>query len=258
MKGLTGKKVLVTGASSGIGAAIAHRFAAEGAEVAVNYRSSAEQQDAVRVLGDAKGFVIEADVSDEQAVESMFDHVIGRFGRLDVLINNAGIQLPSPSHLIRTEDFDHVLGVNLRGSFFCSRSAIRHFLSRPGGGAIVNNTSVHQAIPKPGYLSYAVSKSGIESMTKTLALEYAETGIRVNSVGPGATVTPINSAWTSDPAARKVVESHIPMARAAEASEIAAVFAFLASDEASYITGQTIFACGGLTLFPEFRANWSS
>jgi len=122
----------------------------------------------------------------------------------------------------------------------------------------VNNTSVHQIIPKPDYLPYAVSKSGLEGLTKTLALEYADRGIRVNSVGPGATATPINSAWTDNPAARQIVESHIPMARAAEASEIAAVFAFLASDEASYITGQTVFACGGITLYPEFRTNWSS
>jgi glucose 1-dehydrogenase len=183
---------------------------------------------------------------------------IAGFGRLDILINNAGIQMPSPSHLVAMEDFDRVLGVNLRGAFLCSREAIRHFLSRPGGGAIVNNSSVHEIVPKPGFLPYAVSKSGLEGLTRTLALEYAAAGIRVNSVGPGATVTPINSAWTDNPVARQTVESHIPMGRAATASEIAAVFTFLASDEASYITGQTIFACGGITLFPEFRTNWSS
>ena len=123
---------------------------------------------------------------------------------------------------------------------------------------ILNNSSVHQIVPKPHYLSYSMSKGAIENLTMSLALEYAGRGIRVNAVGPGAVVTPINNAWINDPKARAGVESHIPVGRAAEPEEIAAVFAFLASDDASYITGQTIFACGGLTLYPEFRTDWSS
>jgi glucose 1-dehydrogenase len=261
MKGLAGKKVLVTGASSGIGAAVAARFAQESAAVAINYRSSAERADAEHVLATiAPGshMLVEADVSVESDVRGMFEAVTDHFGRLDILINNAGIQLPAASHEIRMEDFDRVLNVNLRGAFMCCREALRHFLSRPGGGAIVSNSSVHEIVPKPEFLPYAVSKSGLSGLTRTLALEYAERGIRVNAVGPGATITPINRTWIDNPDARGKVESHIPMARAATADEIAAVFAFLASDEASYITGQTIFACGGLTLFPEFRINWSS
>ena len=155
-------------------------------------------------------------------------------------------------------DFDRILSVNLRGPFLCSREAIRHFLSRPGGGVILNNSSVHEIIPKPKYLPYSISKGGMENLTKSLALEYAGQGIRVNAVGPGAVVTPINKAWIDNPKARGEVESHIPMGRAAAADEIASVFTFLASDEASYVTGQTIFACGGLTLYPEFRVAWSS
>jgi glucose 1-dehydrogenase len=123
---------------------------------------------------------------------------------------------------------------------------------------ILNNSSVHEIIPKPKYLSYSISKGGMENLTKSLALEYAGQGIRVNAVGPGAVVTPINKAWIDNPKARGEVESHIPMGHAANSCEIAAVFAFLASDEASYVTGQTIFACGGLTLYPEFRVAWSS
>jgi glucose 1-dehydrogenase len=194
----------------------------------------------------------------ESEVKHMVEQAIAHFGRLDILINNAGIQLPAPSHEAPADDFDRVLDVNLRGPFLCSREAIRHFLSRPGGGVIVNNSSVHQIVPKPTYLSYSVSKGALDNLTRTLALEYAADGIRVNAVGPGAVVTPINRAWIDDPVRRAIVESHIPLGRAADPAEIAAVFAFLASDEAAYITGQTLFACGGITLYPEFRTPWSS
>jgi glucose 1-dehydrogenase len=260
MKGLSGKKALITGASSGIGAAVAARFVAEGVKVAINYRGPGERESALQVLAESggNGITVQGDVSDEREVQAMFATAIPQLGGLDILINNAGIQIETPSHLIDMADFDRLLGVNLRGAFVCSREAIRHFLSRPGGGAIVNNTSAHQIIPKPGYLPYSVSKSGIDGLTRTLALEYADRGIRVNSVGPGATITPINKAWIDDETARATVLSHIPMGRAASSEEIAGVFAFLASEEASYITGQTIFACGGLTLFADFRKNWSS
>jgi glucose 1-dehydrogenase len=262
---LKGKNVLITGASSGIGQAIAVRFAREGANVAINYRSGASQAEATQAMvrsarsnGAGSDLLVQADVSQEDQVRKMFADVIDAFGRLDVLINNAGIQKPTPSHEIEVADFDRVIGVNLRGPFLCAREAIRHFLARGGGGVILNNSSVHEIIPKPKYLSYSISKGGMENLTKSLALEYAGQGIRVNAVGPGAVVTPINKAWIDNPKARGEVESHIPMTRAAAADEIASVFAFLASDEASYITGQTIFACGGLTLYPEFRVAWSS
>ncbi len=262
---LKGRNVLITGASSGIGQAIAVRFAAEGANVAINYRSGMEQAEATRALaqaartnGGGREIIVQADVSNEEQVERMFAETIAEFGRLDVLVNNAGIQKPAPSHEVSAADFDRVLSVNLRGPFLCSREALRHFLSREGGGVILNNSSVHEIVPKPKYLPYSVSKGGMENLTKSLALEYADRGIRVNAVGPGAVVTPINKAWIDNPKARGEVESHIPMGRAEMSCEIAAVFAFLASDEASYITGQTLFACGGLTLYPEFRVAWSS
>jgi len=265
MERLQGKNVLITGASSGIGQAIAVRFAAEGANIAIAYRSGPERAEATRAMakaarsnGAGRELIVQADVSDEEQVRQMFATTIEAFGRLDVLVNNAGIQKPCPSHEIESADFDRVIAVNLRGPFLCSREAIRHFLSRPGGGVILNNSSVHEIIPKPKYLSYSISKGGMENLTKSLALEYAGQGIRVNAVGPGAVATPINKAWIDDPKARGEVESHIPMGRAADVGEIAAVFAFLASDEASYVTGQTFFTCGGLTLYPEFRVAWSS
>ena len=128
-----------------------------------------------------------------------------------MLVNNAGIQISRPSEELSSADFDRVLAVNLRGSFMCAREAIRHFLRDEQGGSIVNISSVHQLIPKPGYLGYSTSKGGMQNLTRTLALEYAGRGIRVNGVGPGATVTPINRAWIDDPVKRAQVEEHIPM-----------------------------------------------
>lgn len=265
MPKLAGKNVLITGASSGIGEAIAIRFAQEGANVAINYMSGKDRalgvQSKVKSAansGSSKSLIVQADVSKEEDVIRMFATTVKELGSLDVLINNSGIQKPVPSHELEMSDFDRIIGVNLRGAFMCSREAIRHFLSTGKGGVIVNNSSVHEIIPKPKYVPYSISKGGMENMTKTLALEYSDRHIRVNAVGPGAIVTPINNAWINDPKARGEVESHIPMGRPGTAEEIAGVFAFLASDESSYITGQTLFACGGLTLYPEFRTAWSS
>jgi glucose 1-dehydrogenase len=268
MAKLLGKNVLVTGASSGIGEAIAIRFGQEGANVAVNYFSNAKNAELVKQKVEAasaqvsgakpRAVVVGGNVADETQVKKIFRETIDALGSLDILINNAGIQMPTASHEINTADFDRIIGVNLRGAFFCAREAIQHFLARGKGGVIVNNSSVHEIIPKPKYLPYSISKGGLGNLTKTLALEYADRGIRVNSVAPGATVSPINRAWIDDPKARAEVESHIPMGRAGTAEEMAAAFAFLASDEASYITGQTLYVCGGLTLYPEFRVAWSS
>ena len=265
---LDGKNVLITGASSGIGRAIAIRFAQEGANVAINHLNDADEADVTRkkaeesyaALGTAKrkAVVVQADVANEEQVKAMFQQVIEAFGSLDVLVNNAGILKPQASHEIDMADFDRVVSVNLRGAFLCARQAIRQFLLQGRGGVILNNSSVHETIPKPKYVSYSISKGGLENMTRTLALEYAGRGIRVNAVGPGAVITPMNRAWIDTPKARAEVESHIPMGRAAHPEEIASVFAFLASDDASYITGQTIYACGGLTLYPEFRTAWAS
>ncbi|MFN0102295.1 MAG: glucose 1-dehydrogenase [Bryobacteraceae bacterium] len=264
MERLKDKNVLITGASSGIGQAVAIRFAKEGANVGINYFRGAEGAEETRKQAEAARtsegtqVTMQADVSDEEQVKAMFAKFIAEFGSIDVLVNNAGIQKPCPSHEMEAADFDRILSVNLRGPFLCAREALRHFLKQGRGGVILNNSSVHEIIPKPKYLSYSITKGGMENLTKTLALEYADRGIRVNAVGPGAIVTPINLAWINDDKARGEVESHIPMGRAGASEEIATVFAFLASDEASYITGQTIFACGGLTLFPEFRVAWAS
>jgi len=268
MKGLRGKNVLVTGASTGIGRAIAVRFAQEGANVAVNFykqKEKAEETKEQMLIEQAcqqiencgvKHILVQADVSQEQDVVDMFSKCINTFGNIDILVNNAGIQSNSPSHELDIETFDRTLATNLRGAFLCAREAIKHFLERKHGGSIINNSSVHEIIPRPEYVHYSVSKGGMENLTRTLALEYAREGIRVNAIGPGATATPIND-WADNPAEKSEVEKHIPMGRAGTPEEMAAAVAFLASDEAAYITGQTLFIDGGLTLFPDFRKPWS-
>jgi glucose 1-dehydrogenase len=268
LSGLEGKNVLVTGGSSGIGQAIAVRFAEYGANVAINYLRQPEEAAGTEAQVQAcvakvqregvRDVLVGADVSNEDDVVRMIGETVEQLGGVDVLVNNAGIQISRPSSELSSKDFDTVIAVNLRGAFMCARETIRHLLAEEKPGSIVNISSVHQLIPKPDYLGYSVSKGGMQNLTRTLALEYAGRGIRVNGVGPGATITPINRAWIDDPAKKAQVEEHIPMRRAGTADEMAGVTAFLASDDAAYITGQTLFVDGGLTLFPSFLTPWSS
>ena len=268
MPGLLGKNVLVTGGSSGIGQATAVRFAEHGANVAINYLTTPDeaagteeqvgaclqkvQQQGVRDV------LVQGDVSSEDDVVRMVGEATERLGGLDILINNAGVQISRPSHQLSSVQFDKVLAINLRGAFLCAREAIKGFVADDKPGVVINVSSVHQTIPKPLYLGYSVSKGGMQNLTSTLALEYAGRRIRVNAVAPGATITPINRAWIDDPVKTEMVTSHIPLGRAGTADEMAGVCAFLASDDAAYITGQTIFVDGGLTLYADFREPWSS
>lgn len=272
MRGLPGRVALVTGGSSGIGQAIAIRLGQERANVAINYRSG---QNEARETADrieeavaacvasvescgGRTALIRADVAVAEDVGEMVRSTIAELGRLDILINNAGIQTAADSHEMDIEDFDRVIAVNLRGAYLCAREAIGHWLSTGSPGTIVNVSSVHEVIPKPRFVGYSASKGAMRNLTRTLALEYADRGIRVNAIGPGATVTPMNNAWIDDPDKREEVERHIPMRRAGEPEEMAAAVAFLCSDEAAYITGQTLFVDGGLTLYPDFKSSWSS
>jgi glucose 1-dehydrogenase len=268
MRGLKGKNVLVTGGSSGIGQAMAVRFAEYGANVAINYlrlpQEAEETEEQVHACvkkvqqEGVRDLLVQGDVSNEEDVVRMVEEAADGLGGLDVLVNNAGIQISRPSHELSAGDFDKVLAVNLRGAFLCAREAIATYLANDTPGVVINVSSVHQRIPKPGYLGYSVSKGGMANLTTTLALEYAARGIRVNGIGPGATVTPINRAWIENPVKREQVTAHIPMGRAGTADEMAGVACFLASDDGAYITGQTLYVDGGLTLYADFRDPWSS
>lgn len=293
MSDLTGRTALVTGASTGIGRAISIELARRGAHVAINYpfeRERANAEETRRLVleavaesaahhdrqgpasgaaaittDDAPGGVcslVRADITRETEIEAMFATIAGDCGSIDILVNNAGIQIEEPaSHETTAEHFDAVLDVNLRGAFLCAREFLTQALDAPepasgARGVILNVSSVHQKIPRPHYLSYAVSKYGMQAITETLALEYADRGIRVVAIAPGATRTPIQS-WLGDQKATEIVESHIPMKRIAEPEEIGRMAAFLVSDDARYVTGQTLYADGGLTLYADFQEPWS-
>ncbi len=256
------KHALITGGSRGIGRAVALRFAAEGASLILNHldddAGACETLSLLRKISADNGFiathrVLEADMASESAINAMFDQI----SQLDILVNNAGMQLKTPGHDFATPAFNQVLAVDLIGPAFCARRALQLFLQQ-GGGSIINTTSAQEIIPKPEFLAYSIAKGGLGSLTRTLALEYADKNIRVNAVGPGAVITDMNASWANDPTARAQVESHIPMGRAATVEDIAGIYLFLASKDAAYITGQTIFACGGLTLYADFKQNWAS
>ena len=253
---LEAKRALVTGASSGIGRAIALQFAQEGASVAVNYLSNPQAAEAVveeiRAFGQT-GIAIKADVSNAHEVEAMFARAVPELGGLDILVNNAGMETHHPFLEMPLEAWRKVIDVNLTGAFLCAQQAARAMVDSGFGGSIVNITSVHQIVPWGGYAHYCAAKAGLDMMSKTLALELATQKVRVNSVAPGAIATPINENVWGNPEGLKDLLRKIPSDRIGQPEEVATVVAFLCSDEASYVTGATLYVDGGLTLYPDFR-----
>ena len=253
---LEGRHAIVTGANSGIGRAIALRLAQEGASVAINYVTHPEAADeVVKEITDsgAKAIAVQADVSNEQQVDAMIERVVAELGGLDIMVNNAGFETQHPFLEMPADAWRKVLDVDLTGAFLCAQRAARVMVNSGTGGAIVNITSVHQIIPWGGFAHYCASKAGLDMLTKTAALELADKKVRVNSVAPGAIKTPINQNVWSNPETLKDLLRKIPTERMGETDEIAKAVAFLASDEASYITGAVLFVDGGMTLYPEFR-----
>lgn len=260
-KPFSGEKVFITGASQGIGAETARYFAERGARVALNARN-VEKLTAVLAslpsVPEGPHVLAPADVSDETAIDKALSQAVTQMGGLDILICNAGYQIACPSDAFSVADFESVLAVNVLGVAIPARQALRYWLKNDTAGRIVVTSSVHQIIPKPDYLSYSASKGAIGNIVRTLALEFASRGIRVNAVAPGAIVTPINDSWVNDPKKYDAVARHIPMKRPGKSDEIAAAIAFLAGKDSAYITGQTLFVDGGLTLYGDFEKNWSS
>jgi len=252
MRGIAGRRVLITGGATGIGRAAALRFAAEGASVAVNFVGDAEPAEMLveeleALCPEGRHLLAPADVADEDAVDSLFAGVEEAWGGLDVLVGNAGIKVVHEPHEVILADYDRVMDVNLRGAFLCAQATIQHLLDSGRPGAIVMTSSVQAHFPvEAAAIAYVMSKAGLTGMIRSLALRYARDGIRVNGVGPGATRTPMNADFGLDPATERAVIRMIPAGRIAVPDEIASVIAFLASDDASYIHGQTILVDGGM------------
>ena len=238
---LSGRRALVTGAAAGIGRATAQRLAADGAAVAANDLRAGAGVDAP------------GDVSREEAVHEVFEAAEAKLGGpVDLLVNNAGVSAPYALEEMPLEEWQRVLGVNLTGPFLCSRELVRRLPGRRGPATIVNVSSVHEVIPWPSFSHYCASKGGLKLFGETIARELAPRDIRVAAVAPGAIITPANRELAEDPGKRAEQEEQIPLARLGEPEEIAAAIAWLSGPEASYVTGETLFVDGGMTLYPRF------
>lgn len=263
---LKGQVAIVTGASSGIGAGCARELAKAGATVVVNYPVASTKEMAQQVVNQiaadgGSAIAYQADVSKEQDVKNMFADVIGQFGTVDILVNNAGLQKDAPFTEMTLDQWNFVLSVNLTGQFLCAREAIKEFLRRgvngksKSAGKIICMSSVHEVIPWSGHANYAASKGGVMLMMKTIAQEFAPKRIRINSIAPGAIATPINhDAWDTAEHLQQLLKL-IPQKRVGQVEDIGKAAVWLASDDADYVNGTTLFVDGGMTLYPGFEDN---
>lgn len=265
MYSLAGQTALVTGGSSGIGAAVAIALAEAGAHVVVNYARSAQGAEEVVAKIQASGgkaIAVQADVSQEEQVLQLFQQTLDAYGTVDILVNNAGIQKDRAFTEMTLEDWNRVIGINLTGQFLCAREAAKEFIRRGvvperscAAGKIICMSSVHEIIPWAGHVNYAASKGGIKLMMQSMAQELASHKIRVNSIAPGAIKTPINrDAWDTPDAEAKLLEL-IPYQRVGNPADIGKAAVWMASDAADYVTGTTLIVDGGMTLYPGFSTN---
>jgi glucose 1-dehydrogenase len=247
---LDGRKALVTGSSQGIGQAIALRLAKQGGDVVINYRTHPETADQtvrdIQKMG-RRAVAIQADVSKVKDTQTLIAKSIEALGELNTLVNNAGIEKAASFLEISESDYDHVLGVNLKSAFFATQAFAKHRAEVKGSGKVINISSVHEELTFPHFTSYCASKGGLKMLMRNLAIELAPLGITVNNIAPGAIETPINANLLKDPEKLKAVLENIPLKRLGKPEDVAGVAAFLASSDADYITGATIFIDGGLT-----------
>jgi len=252
---LKDRRILVTGANSGLGAAMARCFAGAGARVAINYVTHPEQASALAgeiTQAGGTAIAVVADVSDAAQVAAMYAELDARWGGIDVLVNNAGIDGPrAPAWEADPVAWERVLRVNLMGAFLCAREALKRMVPQRSG-VVLNVTSVHERIAWSGYSAYTASKAALSMLTQNLAQEASPFGVRVLSLAPGAIRTPINHDVWSNPDALRDLLTKIPLGRMGEPEEIARTAAFLVSDLASYMTGSTVYADGAMTDYPEF------
>jgi glucose 1-dehydrogenase len=246
---LKGKSAIVTGGNSGIGKAIVLALAQEGANVVIDYvahpEATEDLEKQITALGE-QAVGVEADVSNVEDLQRLIDAAVSSFGRLDIMVNNAGVETRTSVLDTTEKQYGFVLDVNLKSAFFGTQLAAKQMIAQGGGGRIINITSVHEDWPMPGNTAYCLSKGGMRMLTRTAGVELAPHGITVVGVGPGAVDTPINKATEQDPAAMKRLDAAIPLGRMAQPEEIGSVVAFLAGDGSSYVTATTIFADGGI------------
>jgi glucose 1-dehydrogenase len=249
---LKGKNALVTGSSRGIGRGIVMRFAREGANVAINYvgsRQAAEDtQKEVEAFG-VRSVILPADISSAAEVKALVDAAAEALGPLDILVNNAGIEKHAPFWEVTESDYDKVLDVNLKGTFFATQAMVKHLMDGGRPGRIINLSSVHEEVPFPNFSAYCMSKGGMRMFARNLAVELGSMGITVNNIAPGAIETPINTALLHNPTKLNALLGQIPLARLGQPEDVAGLAVFLASDDAAYVTGSTYFVDGGLSVF---------
>jgi len=246
---LDGKVAIVTGGNTGIGKSIVLALAQAGANIVIDYIANPEATEdlekQVAALGDV-AIGVEADVSKVNDLQTLVDAAVKQFGRVDIMVNNAGVETRTSVLDTTEEQYAKVLDINLKSAFFGTQIAAKQMIAQGGGGRIINITSVHEDWPMPGNTPYCLSKGGVRMLTRTAGVELGPHGITVVGVGPGAVATPINKSTMSDPAKMKTLDAAIPLGRMAEPEEIGSVVAFLASDGAGYMTATTVFADGGI------------